>query len=38
MCIGLFRDVAEGIRYICCGSILSLVQIFLSFVFGYGNV
>ena len=23
---------------ICCGSILSLVQIFFSFVFGYGNV
>ena len=24
--------------YSCCGSILSLVQILLSFVFGYGNV
>ena len=23
---------------ICCASILSLVQIFFSFVFGYGNV
>ena len=23
---------------ICCGSILSLVQILFSFVFGYGNV
>ena len=23
---------------ICCGSILSLVQIFVSFVLGYGNV
>ena len=23
---------------ICCGLILSLVQIFFSFVFGYGNV
>ena len=23
---------------VCCGSILSLVQIFFSFVFGYGNV
>ena len=25
-------------RSVCCGSILSLVQIFFSFVFGYGNV
>ena len=25
-------------QYICCGSILSVVQIFFSFVFGYGNV
>ena len=24
--------------YMCCGSILSLVQILFSFVFGYGNV
>ena len=28
----------EGKVYICRGSILSLVQILFSFVFGYGNV
>ena len=27
----------EKEKYICCGSILSLVQILFSFVFGYGN-
>ena len=26
------------LAFICCGSILSLVQIFVSFDFGYGNV
>ena len=32
------RMLITRLTCICCGSILSLVQIFFSFVFGYGNV
>ena len=35
----LYLNAGVGLsRCICCGSILSLVQIFFPFVFGYGNV
>ena len=36
--LSLKNFVKKGCRCVCCGSILSLVQIFFSFVFGYGNV
>ena len=39
--IDLFFDFVKGKlivhKCVCCGSILSLVQIFFPFVFGYGN-
>lgn len=33
-----FTGYALLLQCMCCGSILCLVQIFFSFVFGYGNI